>query len=100
MVATSILWLYVILLTLCKQMTVYEMRISDWSSDVCSSDLLLARLFPRLGYRRAAGRDHPVARGSDHPSEREARQGARPRRAADHHLGAARAAVHAPDRQV
>ena len=22
-----------------KQMTAYEMRISDWSSDVCSSDL-------------------------------------------------------------
>src|SRR3546814_8063297 len=27
-----------------KQKTAYEMRISDWSSDVCSSDLLLARL--------------------------------------------------------
>src|SRR3546814_10410342 len=27
-----------------KQKTAYEMRISDWSSDVCSSDLL-ARLF-------------------------------------------------------
>src|SRR3546814_9652075 len=24
----------------CKQNTAYEMRISDWSSDVCSSDLL------------------------------------------------------------
>src|SRR3546814_6951572 len=24
----------------CKQMTSYELRISDWSSDVCSSDLL------------------------------------------------------------
>src|SRR3546814_5181918 len=23
----------------CKQMTAYEVRISDWSSDVCSSDL-------------------------------------------------------------
>src|SRR3546814_1380740 len=33
----------------CKQKTAYEMRISDWSSDVCSSDLtddlhVLARL--------------------------------------------------------
>src|SRR3546814_9071113 len=28
-----------------KQKTAYEMRISDWSSDVCSSDL---RLDPRL----------------------------------------------------
>src|SRR3546814_10169582 len=25
----------------CKQKTAYEMRISDWSSDVCSSDLAL-----------------------------------------------------------
>src|SRR3546814_7397442 len=27
-----------------KQKTAYEMRISDWSSDVCSSDLLLEAL--------------------------------------------------------
>src|SRR3546814_10804221 len=27
-------------LVCCKQMTAYEMRISDWSSDVSSSDLL------------------------------------------------------------
>src|SRR3546814_3344876 len=26
----------------CKQKTAYEMRISDWSSDVCSSDLQFA----------------------------------------------------------
>src|SRR3546814_17176153 len=26
-----------------KQKTAYELRISDWSSDVCSSDLLIAR---------------------------------------------------------
>src|SRR3546814_7677471 len=26
----------------CKQKTAYEMRISDWSSDVCSSDLKAA----------------------------------------------------------
>src|SRR3546814_9952060 len=25
-----------------KQKTAYEMRISDWSSDVCSSDLMMA----------------------------------------------------------
>src|SRR3546814_2357395 len=29
-----------------KQKTAYEMRISDWSSDVCSSDLLLRRRAP------------------------------------------------------
>src|SRR3546814_8454696 len=27
-----------------KQKTAYEMRISDWSSDVCSSDLRIARV--------------------------------------------------------
>src|SRR3546814_1875552 len=27
----------------CKQKTAYEMRISDWSSDVCSSDLRVGR---------------------------------------------------------
>src|SRR3546814_7553381 len=29
----------------CKQKTAYEMRISDWSSDVCSSDLLIWLMF-------------------------------------------------------
>src|SRR3546814_13975943 len=31
-----------------KQKTAYEMRISDWSSDVCSSDLALLREFGSL----------------------------------------------------
>src|SRR3546814_2583087 len=31
-----------------KQKTAYEMRISDWSSDVCSSDLLLKSFASRL----------------------------------------------------
>src|SRR3546814_8724211 len=31
-----------ILLFFFKQKTAYELRISDWSSDVCSSDLMLA----------------------------------------------------------
>src|SRR3546814_1773572 len=30
---------------LLKQKTAYELRISDWSSDVCSSDLLAQDLF-------------------------------------------------------
>src|SRR3546814_8897088 len=35
------MWLYVVILVFFfKQKTAYEMRISDWSSDVCSSDLL------------------------------------------------------------
>src|SRR3546814_1496839 len=35
-----------------KQKTAYEMRISDWSSDVCSSDLTLQHMVedrPRIG---------------------------------------------------
>src|SRR3546814_228726 len=35
-----------------KQKTAYEMRISDWSSDVCSSDLLLQELFRTSHARR------------------------------------------------
>src|SRR3546814_5038585 len=30
-----------------KQKTAYEMRISDWSSDVCSSDLMMADVTAR-----------------------------------------------------
>src|SRR3546814_2251420 len=43
-----------------KQKTAYEMRISDWSSDVCSSDLSLphppspAKLPPSRGQKRGA----------------------------------------------
>src|SRR3546814_15043385 len=63
-----------------KQKTAYEMRISDWSSDVCSSDLALVmaglvfvgeRKIEKAGQQVAAdaaievrGRDHPlVSRG-------------------------------------
>src|SRR3546814_6617188 len=37
-----------------KQKTAYEMRISDWSSDVCSSDLAI--------YRRSGGERPPSRR--------------------------------------
>src|SRR3546814_7083343 len=65
---TGICWIEDLgILFLCfKQKTAYEMRISDWSSDVCSSDLrpetggvdrpgqpLLHRLEDRLGVARA-----------------------------------------------
>src|SRR3546814_5975577 len=35
----SWLWQVVVVIFFFKQKTAYEMRISDWSSDVCSSDL-------------------------------------------------------------
>src|SRR3546814_8211597 len=43
-----------------KQKTAYEMRISDWSSDVCSSDLLKAALGqPFENVRRRNARIEP-----------------------------------------
>src|SRR3546814_4443946 len=36
--------LYISFVFFFKQKTAYEMRISDWSSDVCSSDLLRERM--------------------------------------------------------
>src|SRR3546814_15006074 len=49
----SIFWYdYVVLVVFFKQKTAYEMRISDWSSDVCSSDLrclLAGSRPPRIG---------------------------------------------------
>src|SRR3546814_2662368 len=52
-----------------KQKTAYEMRISDWSSDVCSSD---------LGDRRGPGRRHHPHHqiGRRRPRLRERRRGA------------------------
>src|SRR3546814_18648607 len=53
-----------------KQKTAYEMRISDWSSDVCSSDLrklLGRRLHQHLG--RAEDRDRQLILGQTAFSE-------------------------------
>src|SRR3546814_17639319 len=47
-----------------KQKTAYEMRISDWSSDVCSSDLRTR--FPRVE-RHEHGADRERAPGADRP---------------------------------
>src|SRR3546814_1422373 len=41
-----------------KQKTAYEMRISDWSSDVCSSDLILTYAPALAELRRGAKRTH------------------------------------------
>src|SRR3546814_11151327 len=42
MLVVFVFWCVVCLFFVFKQKTAYEMRISDWSSDVCSSDLDLA----------------------------------------------------------
>src|SRR3546814_2441450 len=44
-----------------KQKTAYELRISDWSSDVCSSDL---SIWPRVMQK-----PHPVVYGSGNSEE-------------------------------
>src|SRR3546814_9225449 len=51
-----------------KQKTAYEMRISDWSSDVCSSDLHPAVGIPSEA-STAGARTHPVrrCRAGDNP---------------------------------
>src|SRR3546814_10355295 len=47
-----------------NQKTAYELRISDWSSDVCSSDLKKEPPFDKL---RACPRGGGGANGSDQP---------------------------------
>src|SRR3546814_2747255 len=59
-----------------KQKTAYEMRISDWSSDVCSSDLremggLPHRLAAAAGQpRQAAARLRRIRRSEPHGADR------------------------------
>src|SRR3546814_4803266 len=54
-----------------KQKTAYEMRISDWSSDVCSSDLPDGRLLACPGQleRRTAGDQSPAVDHVDQVGE-------------------------------
>src|SRR3546814_19710557 len=44
---------YCVIIFFFKQKTAYEMRISDWSSDVCSSDLGLREGFDTMRYDEA-----------------------------------------------
>src|SRR3546814_7947895 len=72
-----------------KQKTAYEMRISDWSSDVCSSDLVDMAVadpmlqrdapLPASAVRRRAGhRQHRLYRRAGHCQRPIARQPVRP----------------------
>src|SRR3546814_117548 len=57
------LWYYLLCFVFFKQKTAYEMRISDWSSDVCSSDLAGAVDLDLADRDVAVARHH---RGVDH----------------------------------
>src|SRR3546814_9216664 len=70
-----------------KQKTAYEMRISDWSSDVCSSDLYfviegredgrpdgLAGLERAVGLGRIRQREHLLGFADDAPGQHVAEQ--------------------------
>src|SRR3546814_9668925 len=48
------MWYVLVVFFFFRQKTAYEMRISDWSSDVCSSDL--RRLRPAAARSAALGR--------------------------------------------
>src|SRR3546814_5567882 len=45
-----------------KQKTAYEMRISDWSSDVCSSDRSVAAVHELAGHESVTREDRRQAR--------------------------------------
>src|SRR3546814_3997763 len=66
---------YVLVFFFCKQKTADEMRISDWSSDVCSSDLIRADRQDALQGGTAA--DRQKARQDAREARQETRQGNR-----------------------
>src|SRR3546814_5148649 len=57
-----------------KQKTAYEMRISDWSSDVCSSDLVLSHPLTAPRHRNRLERGEkkaPADRSAGAPGEKQ-----------------------------
>src|SRR3546814_12654206 len=75
-----------------KQTTAYEMRISDWSSDVCSSDLVNSLLSPESMSSSAASRNRCTRFSARVRAESSDRATASSRQ-----LGGASAATSAPD---
>src|SRR3546814_548635 len=105
--------IYCVLFFVFKQKTAYEMRISDWSSDVCSSDLLVARgnatpagdgeglaaiALERIAFGRSDLQDVSVVLGDDgvHAAIRTGTLDAEPFLSGD--AGEAEAAAEAPSR--
>src|SRR3546814_1246088 len=61
--------LYFCIVFFFKQKTAYEMRISDWSSDVCSSDLRVPSHPHLVDPREAASRDFTSPKSGPRRSE-------------------------------
>src|SRR3546814_5521958 len=62
---------YFVIFFFFKQKTAYEMRISDWSSDVCSSDLVPANHLQRLLFAEADRMASLVVEPKSFASERD-----------------------------
>src|SRR3546814_8556813 len=81
MMLVFVLDLYFLSFFFFKQKTAYEMRISDWSSDVCSSDLGALHRAARAGAsgRLSRGRPGAAESGADgrDAHDREGADGAR-----------------------
>src|SRR3546814_8105869 len=60
---SSLVVLYGVYFFFFKQKTAYEMRISDWSSDVCSSDLPFGAGIDRNDVPARGGKLHRLAAG-------------------------------------
>src|SRR3546814_1276155 len=58
--------LFVLFFFFFKQKTAYELRISDWSSDVCSSDLVCKRLSVAVGNCQS---DCGIAEAAEQPRQ-------------------------------
>src|SRR3546814_10240199 len=74
-----------------KQKTAYEMRISDWSSDVCSSDLT-----PHIHVRRPSGHIHRLRRCGGAPNVKSKNQSQNQSHACRKPAGAAEVASSCP----
>src|SRR3546814_7047192 len=70
-----------------KQKTAYEMRISDWSSDVCSSDLARSGRGCRPTRTQCGFRRPPQQCGEPASQGREAREGDGTKRSEERRVG-------------
>src|SRR3546814_9199762 len=83
------MYLFVIIFFFFKQKTAYEMRISDWSSDVCSSDL--------VARDSHSGEDHDEASSIHERGNHRSRRRCRVELSGSRHLAGTDEMAHAND---